>query len=453
MGGRCSYGCSYCYTHEHRFECSEKKTPEEIIALLEQLPEEVKLIQCGYDNEFFKNEFDAVKIIKAIADLDKNVSFSTKKDLSFETIEALKEIQQNMSTNQYMVACVSLLGFKTIRRIEPNAPDPEKRVETIHRLFGAKIPTLVYLRPLIPTIPEIEIEEVFAKTAGHCDGYVVGKMIFDKRNPSKLSKGKKRKMNWSKDKREWYEYVDSRAKKLAKRPNVFLHRSEAFSFIKAKQTLKQALLKHAKQKTSKDDASHDFSHALRVLNNAEFIASHEGGDLNIVIPAALFHDIVMYPKNDPRSNNSARESANEAEKILLSIQGYDSSKIALVKKAIIEHSFSSGLKPTSQESKILQDADRLECTGAIAIMRTFSSSGQMSRRFYNLSDPFCEERLPNSRDSALDFFYKRLLKMQDSMNTKTARKLAEKRTSFLHDFLGQLKDEITEPSSACVMVQ
>jgi len=233
MGGGCSYGCNYCYINEPGFKGFPRRTPEQIIPTLDQLPNEVKLIQCGYDNEFFRNEDDAVKIIEAIVRTDRNVSFSTKKDLSLETIVSLKSIYEEMGDNQYMIACVSLLGFDTVRKLEPHAPDPNKRVETIQRLHEAKIPTLVYLRPLIPTIPDEEIEEVFARTARHCDGYVVGKMIFDERNANliQLPGVKKKQIGWSNDEREWYEYRDQRAEELAKRHNVFLHRSEAFASV------------------------------------------------------------------------------------------------------------------------------------------------------------------------------------------------------------------------------
>ncbi|MFH1064108.1 MAG: radical SAM protein [Candidatus Woesearchaeota archaeon] len=233
LGGRCDYGCRYCYTYEPGFKGFAKKTPAEIIPTLQELPKEVKLVQCGYDNEFFQEEDEAVELIKAIAESGLNVTFSTKKDLSLETIVSLRSIHEQMQHFQFMVGCVSLLGFETARILEPNAPDPYKRIETIRRLYFANIPTLVYLRPLIPMIPDEEIEEVFAQTTKSCNGYVIGKMIFDERNADmfNLPRTNKKIMTWSKDHREWYEFSDPRAKELAERPNVFLHRSDALSAI------------------------------------------------------------------------------------------------------------------------------------------------------------------------------------------------------------------------------
>ncbi|MBS3174966.1 HD domain-containing protein [Candidatus Woesearchaeota archaeon] len=206
--------------------------------------------------------------------------------------------------------------------------------------------------------------------------------------------------------------------------------------------LRKDLIINAKRIIKDYDPSHDMHHSLRVLKNAEYIQKHEGGDLEIIIPAAIFHDAVNYPKNDLRSKNSAIESAQIAEKILRNINYYNKNKIDSVKKAIIEHSYSNGIKPYIKESKIVQDADRLEATGAIAIMRTFCSTGQMKRKFYNPEDPFCRNHEPDPLNYAIDLFYKRLLKVKDLMNTKTAIELAEKRTEFLRQFIIQLEKEI-----------
>lgn len=206
--------------------------------------------------------------------------------------------------------------------------------------------------------------------------------------------------------------------------------------------LKNQLIKIAKEKIPNNDVSHDFEHASRVLLNAEIIAKEENGDFDIIVPAALFHDLVVYPKNHPNKHKSQEESAEAAEKILNEINNFPKDKIEKVKICILECSFSKGITPKLLESKILQDADRLEATGAIAIMRTFSSTGQMKRPFYNPEDSFCKNRKPNSLHFALDLFYERLLKVADRMNTKTARKIAKRRTLFLKEFLNELKLEL-----------
>jgi uncharacterized protein len=193
-----------------------------------------------------------------------------------------------------------------------------------------------------------------------------------------------------------------------------------------------------------NDPSHDLGHVLRVLRLAERIAAAEGGDLDVVIPAALFHDVIVYAKDDPRSRQEADESAEVAQEVLRTCPEYPQEKVPLVVTAIRQCSYSKGLVPESREGMILQDADRLEATGAIAVMRTFASTGRMGRPFFNPEDPFCLGREPDPFRYGLDLFYTRLLKVEAGMHTASARALARQRTTFLHAFLEQLRLEIAE---------
>lgn len=206
-------------------------------------------------------------------------------------------------------------------------------------------------------------------------------------------------------------------------------------------TLRQELIKIAKERILTVDSSHDYNHAMQVLANVEMIAKEEKGDLDVLVPAALFHDIIVHPKNKKNSHKSQEDSAKLAEVILKGIKNYPQKKIPEVKVCIEECSYSRGIKPSSFSSKILQDADRLESTGAVSVMRAFSSAGQMKILLYNLADPFCKKREPSSFSFGLDLFYSRLLKVGDNINTKAAKKIAKRRTKFLRAFLKELEIE------------
>lgn len=206
--------------------------------------------------------------------------------------------------------------------------------------------------------------------------------------------------------------------------------------------LRTQLIEIAKQKIPNTDVSHDLEHALRVLLNAEMIASKEGWDLDIIVPSALFHDVVVYSKNHPDRFKSQEHSANITKQILENINTYPQGKIKHVEKCILECSFSKWIIPDSLEWKILQDADWLEATWAISIMRTYSSTWQMERPFYHAEDPFCNNREPDANNNALDLFFVRLLKVTDRMHTKTAKEISKRRTDFLNIFLQELALEL-----------
>jgi uncharacterized protein len=190
--------------------------------------------------------------------------------------------------------------------------------------------------------------------------------------------------------------------------------------------------------------AHDFQHILRVYKNAEAISKQEESvDLDVVLAAALLHDLIVYPKGSSKTINSADDSAEIAKKILSECKDYPREKIEKVADAIKIHSYSKKLVPSTLEGKILQDADRLDAIGAIGIARTFSVGGSENRPLYNPSDPFCKsERQLDDTQWTLDHIKSKLMVLKNSMHTKTAKKIAKERTEFMELFLNQLQKEI-----------
>ena len=203
------------------------------------------------------------------------------------------------------------------------------------------------------------------------------------------------------------------------------------------------LIAIAENRQMKDDPSHDFEHVYRVYLMAVKIGKSVNADLDVVIPAALFHDTVVYRKDSPESLNEANESAEVAGDILNSIKKYPKEKIDDVKTCIREGSFTKGIQAELLESKVLQDADLLESVGALSIMRTFSSCGHMNRPFYNKKHPFYEKYEKNF-PSGIGLFYRRLLAVESRLHTKMAKKIGKQRTLFLKKFLLQVEKELKE---------
>lgn len=203
----------------------------------------------------------------------------------------------------------------------------------------------------------------------------------------------------------------------------------------------EKLKEQVRKKVGKNDPAHDFEHVMRVYNNAKRLARMEGTSPRLVLTAALLHDIVSYPKSDPRSKNSSIESAAKAKQIL-SKYGYTKEEIEIISDAIRDHSFSRNAVPETMVGKILQDADRLDAVGAIGIARTFSVGGAEKRPFYNIQDPFCKTRTPEDTKWTLDHFYKKLLLLEKKMNTDSAKLEARKRVKIMRQFLDVLGEEI-----------
>ena len=201
------------------------------------------------------------------------------------------------------------------------------------------------------------------------------------------------------------------------------------------------LKKEVERLTVQNDVAHDFEHIMRVYENAKKICKNEKINPKLVLYAALLHDIVSFPKSDKRSKTSSKRSSILEQKILKKYK-FSKNEIKIICDAILDHSFSTNKTPKTIEGQILQDADRLDAIGAIGIARAFAVGGNENRPFYNKLDPFCLKRNPDDQKWTLDHFYKKLLLLEKSINTKSAKIEAQQRTKVIRKFLKDLKREI-----------
>ena len=191
------------------------------------------------------------------------------------------------------------------------------------------------------------------------------------------------------------------------------------------------------------DPAHDFSHLSRVYRNAKMIGQEEGADMSILLLAALLHDVGSDKKiNSIDPEKETESQRRQATKAFLESVGLDEAKREKVLYAIDVHRYSRGILPVTLEARILQDADRLDALGAVGIARVFLTGGALGREMYNPEDPFCRNREPDDGRWNLDHFYRKLLKLEAGMHTKSARKLAAKRTAVLERYLSDLEEEI-----------
>lgn len=189
------------------------------------------------------------------------------------------------------------------------------------------------------------------------------------------------------------------------------------------------------------DPGHDWAHITRVVKSATRIADDEGADLAVVLPAAYLHDIVNVPKNHPERSRASELAADKALRLLEEVS-YPREKFAAIHQAIVEHSWSKGLRPSNLESAIVQDADRLDALGAIGVLRCAAVNVMMKSSFYDPQDPFAAKRELDDKRWMIDHYFVKLFKIPELMNTRSARAIAEQRVSYMRGFLDQMRDEV-----------
>lgn len=197
--------------------------------------------------------------------------------------------------------------------------------------------------------------------------------------------------------------------------------------------LVQKTTEYVRSVLEEEASGHDFDHCLRVCKLACGLSQHMRVNQLVVKLASLLHDV-----DDPKLDfNQTGDSRHKAEAFLFSLNvGKDT--ISLIMDIINNMSYSSyvaGKRVHSLEGEIVQDADRLEALGAIGIARVFSYGGHKHRPLY-------AGRTDDS--SSIGHFYDKLFKLPALMNTKKARKMADRRLKFMKKYLKEFYEEWKE---------
>ena len=208
----------------------------------------------------------------------------------------------------------------------------------------------------------------------------------------------------------------------------------------------QKVADEVRQKLEGEGSGHDWWHIVRVWNMAKHIGKSESADIFVVELAALLHDIADWKFHDGDDTVGPKIARQVLEKHSVSAE-----VINEVCNIIIGMSFKgAGVKTEMKtlEGKVVQDSDRLDAIGAIAIARAFAYGGAMNRPIYDpivprtpLSDASYASTQTSKNRPTIHHFYDKLLHLKDRLNTKTARQLAERRHKFMELYLKEFFEE------------
>lgn len=194
------------------------------------------------------------------------------------------------------------------------------------------------------------------------------------------------------------------------------------------------------QLLKKEASGHDWWHIHRVRNLALQMAAQEPGEPDVFIceMAALLHD-VPDEKLNPSVAAGEKKLADWLEQLPL-----ESKTKEAIHFIVLHLSYKGGtnsVKMDTIEGKLVQDADRLDAIGAIGIARTMAYTGAHGRLIHDPDkqprDGMSYEEYRSGKDTAIMHFYEKLLKLKDTMNTETGKKLALKRHKYMEAFLNE----------------
>jgi len=175
--GGCPFRCSYCYIYDMGFRHTASPYPldpkELAYALLSNRNfmsgKHGTLIAVGSITEPFLFEEKTLEFLRELSRLGNPIQFSTKKYIGKTLANALANISSRLSP------LITIVTFELSNILEPYAPSPDKRLETIRNLRESGLKPCLFLRPIIIGINYDEAFEVMkaAKENGAV-GVVIG---------------------------------------------------------------------------------------------------------------------------------------------------------------------------------------------------------------------------------------------------------------------------------------
>jgi len=204
---------------------------------------------------------------------------------------------------------------------------------------------------------------------------------------------------------------------------------------------------YMQQALDQDNSGHSVDHINRVVALANRILLNEpSADAFVVRAAALLHDVY-----DDKLFNTEAEALEAKVNLIQFLQHLEITQdtidhiIAIIDNMSWSKSLEGQAKPLDINGQIVQDADRLEAMGAIAITRAITYGAVKNRVLY---DPSIAPRTAknkaeyrNDDSTTINHFYEKLLLIKDRLNTETAHQIATSRQQFMLDFLEQFKSE------------
>ncbi len=190
------------------------------------------------------------------------------------------------------------------------------------------------------------------------------------------------------------------------------------------------------------NGAHGLNHIKRVYQNALRLAATEDCDLEVVKAAALLHDIARELDERNKELNHAELGAEMAAKILKDFDYTPEQKDNII-HCIRVHRYSTHLKPETVEAAIIQDADRLDATGAIIITRMFYNAGKHGGVIHDPGiKPSDEYKGAAHITTVINHFYEKILKIKpETFNTKKGQEMARERYKYVKGFVEQFLKE------------
>ncbi len=189
----CDYACTYCYIPDMGFPFKAKPYPlsgKQLTYAISinpaiSLGNYGTFLAFGSVTEPFLNisknkTFEYLK--NAVEYLKNPTQISTKSYLSKEDAFKLKEVVKGK-----LSILVTIITLKHHKLLEPKAPSPRERFETLENLRKAGFNPVLFFRPIIPGINDLEFESIISEALSYgVNRVLIGSLRISRRTLMKL---------------------------------------------------------------------------------------------------------------------------------------------------------------------------------------------------------------------------------------------------------------------------
>lgn len=187
--------------------------------------------------------------------------------------------------------------------------------------------------------------------------------------------------------------------------------------------------------------SHDWEHTQRVFRLCRRIGPPEGADMDVLLVAALLHDIGR--SSQDASNGAVCHAIRGAEIAVPVVQGLSltGDQKENVLHCIRSHRFRGRSEPATPEACVLFDADKLDAIGAVGVARAYLFAGEVGAKLHNSGNDIRNTEPYSREDTGYREYRVKLCRIKDRMLTDTGKKMAEARHLFMKTFFERFVEE------------
>jgi DNA repair photolyase len=175
----CSHKCIYCYITSYIPNAFNPRLKPNILTKVQKDAKKIdkkSYISLSNSSDPYVPEERKYKITRGILEIFSAFGLRTlivtKSNLVTRDMDLLKNLKSSVSLT------ITTLNNRISKKLEPNAPLPEERVNALKLLTKAGIKCSVRLDPIIPGINEKEIQAIIDKVSNYCEHVVASTIKF-----------------------------------------------------------------------------------------------------------------------------------------------------------------------------------------------------------------------------------------------------------------------------------